>query len=55
MTWTTGQVSDQTGRTVIITGGNSGIGLEAARVLAAKGARVVLAVRNTIKGDEAAG
>jgi NAD(P)-dependent dehydrogenase (short-subunit alcohol dehydrogenase family) len=55
VTWTTERISDQTGRTVIITGGNSGIGLEAARVLAAKGARVVLAVRNPAKGEQAAG
>ncbi len=54
MTWTTQQIPDQQGRTIIITGGNSGIGLEAAKVLAAKGARVVLAVRNTTKGAEAA-
>ena len=54
MTWTTQQIPDQQGRTFIITGGNSGIGLAAAKVLAAKGARVVLAVRNTRKGDEAA-
>ena len=54
MTWTTEQIGDQSGRTILITGGNSGIGLEAAKVLAEKGARVVLAVRNTTKGDEAA-
>jgi NAD(P)-dependent dehydrogenase (short-subunit alcohol dehydrogenase family) len=54
VTWTTQLIADQSGRTVIITGGNSGIGLEAARVFAAKGARVVLAVRDTSKGDAAA-
>jgi NAD(P)-dependent dehydrogenase (short-subunit alcohol dehydrogenase family) len=54
VTWTTQQIPDQQGRTFIITGGNSGIGLEAAKVLAAKGARVVLAVRNTSKGAAAA-
>jgi NAD(P)-dependent dehydrogenase (short-subunit alcohol dehydrogenase family) len=41
-------------RTVIITGANSGIGRAAARALAAAGARVVLAVRNTDKGQAAA-
>ena len=43
-----------TGGTVIVTGANSGIGRAAARALAAKGARVVLAVRNTDKGHAAA-
>lgn len=43
-----------TGRTAIITGANSGIGRSAARALAAAGARVVLAVRNTEKGNSAA-
>ncbi|MGH2940793.1 MAG: oxidoreductase [Solirubrobacterales bacterium] len=43
-----------TGRTVIVTGANSGLGRAAAEALAAKGARVVLAVRNTEKGQAAA-
>ncbi len=45
---------DQTGRTVIVTGANSGIGRAAAQALAGAGARVVLAVRSTDKGDAAA-
>ncbi|WP_439145353.1 oxidoreductase [Streptantibioticus silvisoli] len=43
-----------TGRTVVITGANSGIGRAAARTLAARDARVVLAVRDPEKGREAA-
>lgn len=48
-------VPDQTGRTVVVTGANSGTGREAARRLAAAGARVVLAVRDRLKGAEALG
>jgi NAD(P)-dependent dehydrogenase (short-subunit alcohol dehydrogenase family) len=43
-----------TGRSVIVTGANSGIGRAAARALAASGARVVLAVRDVDKGRAAA-
>jgi len=48
------QTPDMTGRTVIVTGANSGIGRAAASALADAGARVVLAVRDTDKGDTAA-
>lgn len=51
--WTTDNIPDQTGRTVIITGSNSGIGFEAAKALALKNARVFLAVRNLEKGEAA--
>ena len=51
--WTAANVPDQSGRTAIITGSNTGIGFEAAAVLAARGAHVVLAVRNLDKGNDA--
>ncbi len=52
--WTTNDIPDQTGRTAVITGANTGLGYETAAALAAKGAHVVLAVRNTDKGQAAA-
>jgi NAD(P)-dependent dehydrogenase (short-subunit alcohol dehydrogenase family) len=53
-TFTTADIPDMTGRSVIVTGANSGIGRAAARALAAAGARVVLAVRSVDKGRTAA-
>ena len=52
--WTTADIPDQTGRTAVITGANTGLGYETAAALAAKGAHVVLAVRNLDKGQAAA-
>jgi NAD(P)-dependent dehydrogenase (short-subunit alcohol dehydrogenase family) len=52
--WTAAAVPDQTGRTVVITGANSGLGFETAQVFAARHATTVLAVRNLDKGKAAA-
>ncbi|MCV7173045.1 SDR family NAD(P)-dependent oxidoreductase [Mycobacterium manitobense] len=52
--WSTADIPDQTGRTAVITGANTGLGYETAAALAARGARVVLAVRNLDKGKAAA-
>lgn len=52
--WTAADVPDQSGRVAVITGANTGIGYETAAVLADRGARVVLAVRDLDKGHAAA-
>jgi NAD(P)-dependent dehydrogenase (short-subunit alcohol dehydrogenase family) len=54
MTWHPRQLAQQTGRTFVITGANSGIGREAARDLVARGATVVLGVRDLERGAAAA-
>jgi NAD(P)-dependent dehydrogenase (short-subunit alcohol dehydrogenase family) len=51
--WTEADVPDQTGRVAIVTGSNTGLGFDTARVLAERGATVVLAVRDTEKGKAA--
>src|SRR6266699_5420242 len=52
--WTSDDVPGQRGRLAVVTGANTGLGFETARVLAARGASVVLAVRDTEKGKRAA-
>jgi NAD(P)-dependent dehydrogenase (short-subunit alcohol dehydrogenase family) len=51
--WTLADMPSQKGRIFLITGGNSGIGYESAKALAAAGAEVVIASRNPEKGREA--
>ena len=51
--WTEGDVPDQSGRTAVITGASSGIGFEAARVLAQRGARLILGCRDQAKARDA--
>lgn len=51
--WVEKNVPDQTGRVIVITGANSGLGYETALALAHKGATVVMTARSTSKGDSA--
>ena len=51
--WTCADIPDQSGRTALITGANSGLGLETARTLAQRGARVVLACRTLERAEQA--
>ena len=53
MSYTEASVPDQSGKTVFITGANSGIGYEAARVLTARSARVLLGCRSEEKAQAA--
>jgi NAD(P)-dependent dehydrogenase (short-subunit alcohol dehydrogenase family) len=52
--WTAADLPSFAGRTVIITGANSGLGEVTARELARSGATIIMAVRNTSKGEAAA-
>jgi NAD(P)-dependent dehydrogenase (short-subunit alcohol dehydrogenase family) len=52
--WTAAQIPDQTGRLAVVTGANSGLGTVTALELARHGARVVIACRDTEKGERAA-
>lgn len=53
MKWTAEEMGDQSGKVAIVTGANSGIGFEAAKLLANKGAEVVLACRSRERGEAA--
>jgi len=52
--WTAADLPSFAGRTVIVTGANSGLGEVTARELASRGATIIMAVRNTAKGEKAA-
>ncbi|WP_109508012.1 oxidoreductase [Nocardioides speluncae] len=52
--WTASDIPDQTGRTFVVTGANSGLGAAAAEALGVAGARVVLACRSTAKAEPVA-
>ncbi|WP_226005105.1 oxidoreductase [Natrinema salinisoli] len=54
MSWTADDIPDQGDRTVVITGANSGIGLEATRELARNGATVIMTCRSVDRGENAA-
>lgn len=51
--WNVDQIPDQSGRTAVVTGGNSGLGFETAKALASHGAHVLLACRSASKADAA--
>lgn len=51
--WTADDIPSQQRKTILITGANSGLGLQAAKVLSSKGARVVMTARNLKSGNEA--
>ncbi len=53
MSWTEANIPELTGKTVVVTGANSGLGLETTRLLAGRGAHVIMACRTTAKAEAA--
>ena len=51
--WTKADMPDLTGKKVVVTGANSGVGYEAARAFAEKGAHIVFACRNRERAEKA--
>lgn len=51
--WTTENIPDLTGKIIIVTGGNSGLGYESVKAFAEKGAEVIMACRSTDRGEKA--
>jgi len=51
--WTTANIPDLSGKVIIVTGGNSGLGYESVKAFAEKGAEVILATRSIEKGETA--
>src|SRR3954453_19520720 len=51
--WTVSDIPDQNGRTLLVTGANSGLGFHTSVALARNGARVLLACRDTKRGEDA--
>jgi len=52
-TWTSKDIPDQTGKVIIVTGANSGLGYETSLALASRGAQVIMACRNPAKAERA--
>lgn len=51
--WSPAEIPDLTGKIIVVTGANSGLGFECSKLFAGKGATVVMAVRNLDKGEQA--